>query len=84
MDFRQIAIQDHPSASDRPNRSVNLLDGMSDSDFGGIRQIQKFKVTFCDLEGLGDSNTTSPRRVFIVNGRFRPIPIFGERLQAGT
>jgi hypothetical protein len=28
---------------------------MSDSDFGGIRQIQEFKVTFCDLEGLGGS-----------------------------
>ncbi len=30
------------------------------------------------------TNTTSPRRVFIVDGRFRSIPVFGECLQPGT
>ena len=30
------------------------------------------------------TNTTSPRRVFIVDGRFGSIPIFSERSQSGT
>jgi len=30
---------------------------MSDSDFQASDQIQKFKVTFCDLEGFGAPRT---------------------------